>query len=851
MDNLNVMDKQFNELCREEDRFQALFNSITDALLVHWVETDQTRGTFIETNDVACHLLGYTREELLDMTPSDIDAPDSGVDVASITQKLEFGKNVLFEQTHITKEGRRIRVEINSRVFIFNGTPAVISLVRDITERRMMEARMTKLNECLLSFGANPVDNINLLVNLCGEQLAATCCLYNRLTDGLLCSMGQWNTPPDFLAEDAPEGHICYDIIRDSISDVKIIRNLQQTQYAKTDLNVLQYGLKTYMGKVVSFEGIPIGSLCVVYQTDCTFTDKDKEFLEIVASAIGVEEKRKEAEKKMKELATAVEQSSDWILITDRDGKIEYANNAVERISGFKREEILNKTPRIFKSGKYDNKFYKKMWNTILSGQTFSGILTNKGKGGKPFEIYHTVTPIRDDNGKIARFVATSKDITALRLMEERINFLANYDDLTKLPNRTLFTDRLIQAVSRAEYNEKSTAVLFIDIDRFHLINDALGLNVGDACLKEIAKRLSIVVREGDIVARFGSDEFAVALIDVNRSEDVILIIEDIREVLSVPIGANEEETVLNFSIGISIYRDDSADIGTIMQNADIACQKAKEQGGNSYQFFTPDMNERASEFILMERNLFNAIKNDEFVLHYQPYFDIHTRRMVGMEALIRWRSGDKGLVPPGSFIPVLEKTGMIIEVGEWVLRTAIRQIKEWQNQGYPVVPVSVNLSLVQFRQKKLVATIKDLLEEYALAPSLLVLEITESAFMEDIEFTKSMLEELKDIGVSISIDDFGTGYSSLSYLKRIPVDNLKIDMSFIREIAMDSDTASIVSAIVTMANALNLKTIAEGIETEEQLRILQVLNCNTGQGFHFSKPLPREHFEKLLLREF
>jgi PAS domain S-box-containing protein len=228
------------------------------------------------------------------------------------------------------------------------------------------------------------------------------------------------------------------------------------------------------MGKVVSFDGIPIGSLCVVYQTDCTFTDKDKEFLEIVASAIGVEEKRKEAEKKMKELATAVEQSSDWILITDRDGKIEYVNSAVERISGYKRDEILNKTPRIFKSGKYDNKFYKEMWNTILSGQTFSGILTNRGKGGESFEIYHTVTPIRDDNGKIARFVATSKDITALKLMEERINFLANYDDLTKLPNRTLFTDRLIQAVSRAEYNEKSTAVLFIDIDRFHLIRVCL-----------------------------------------------------------------------------------------------------------------------------------------------------------------------------------------------------------------------------------------------------------------------------------------------------------------------------------------------------------------------------------------
>ena len=402
----------------------------------------------------------------------------------------------------------------------------------------------------------------------------------------------------------------------------------------------------------------------------------------------------------MRQLSAAVEQSSDWILITDKEGRIEYVNDAVEQMTGYKREEILNKTPRIFKSGKYDDKFYKEMWGTILSGKTFAGILTNRRKNGLPFEIYHTVTPIKDDNGNITHFVATSKDLTAHRQMEERINFLANYDTLTELPNRNLFTDRLVQAVSRAEYNEKSTAVLLIDIDRFHLINEALGANVGDACLKQIAERLPSVVREGDIVGRFGSDEFGVALVDLDKSEDVILILEDIREILSQPIRAEGEETVLNFSVGISIYPDDNKNIKAIMQNADIACQKAKEEGGNIYQFFTHDMNARASEFILMERNLFNAIKNDEFILHYQPYFDIRTSNMVGMEALIRWQSGDKGLVSPGSFIPVLEKTGMIIEVGEWVLKTAIQQIKEWQMQGYPVVPVSVNLSMVSFTKE-------------------------------------------------------------------------------------------------------------------------------------------------------
>ena len=801
------------DLLKNEDRFHALFDSITDALLVHWVETDDERGNFIEVNDVACQLLGYTREELLDMTPSDINAPDSGVDVASITQKLEFGKKVLFEQTCITRDGRRIPVEINSRIFIFDGRPAVISLVRDITERRMSEEILHRTQ-----FSVDKAREAIFLVKYDAgfAYVNDAACRSLGYTRKELLSLKVFDIDPEFPREAwADYWH----------------KNRDAESYMLETLH------KTKDGRVFPVEVALNPMRFAGDECRCAYARDITE--------------RRITEKKMKELSTAVEQSSDWILITNTDGKIEYVNNAVERMSGYKKEEILNKTPSLFKSGKYDNAFYKGMWNTILSGQTFSGILTNRRKNGEPFEIFHTVTPIRDDNGKITRFVATSKDITALRQMEERINFLANYDDLTKLPNRTLFTDRLMRAVSRAEHTGKKTAVLFIDIDRFHLINDTLGLNVGDACLKEIAERLLTAVREGDIVARFGSDEFAVALIDVNKSEDVILFLENTRGILSVPIKADGEETVFNFSIGISIYRDDSEDIITIIQNADIACQKAKEQGGNTYQFFTLDMNVKASEFILMERNLFNAIKNNEFILHYQPYFNINTRKMVGMEALIRWQKSCNELVPPGSFIPVLEKNGMIIEVGEWVLLTAIRQIKEWQNRGYPVVPVSVNLSLVQFRQKNLAETIKNLLEEFKISPSLLVLEITESAFMEDIQFTKSTLEELKNIGLSISIDDFGTGYSSLSYLKRFPVDNLKIDISFVREIAKDPDTSSIVSAIVTMADALNLKTIAEGIETEAQLGVLQDLKCSAGQGFYFRRPMPAASLETYWLENF
>jgi diguanylate cyclase (GGDEF)-like protein/PAS domain S-box-containing protein len=556
---------------------------------------------------------------------------------------------------------------------------------------------------------------------------------------------------------------------------------------------------------------------------------------------------RKRIEKQMDTLATAVKQSSDWILISDRAGVIEYVNDAVEQVTGYTREEILGQTPRILKSGKYDRAFYRKMWSTILTGRTYTGILTNRKKNGELFEVYHTITPIKDHDGNIAHFVATSKDITALKQMEERINFLAYYDDLTGLPNRALFMDRLRQAVARTEERDRYIGVLFIDIDRFHLVNDALGAKFGDVLLKETGKRLAAALREGDSVARFGSDEFVVALADLDSTEDLIFLIEGLKEKLSEPIRSAGEEIVLNFSLGVSVYPNDSRNGQVLLQNADMACQQARQAGGSCFRFFTAEMNRAASEFVLIEAKLKNAFKNKEFVLHYQPYWGTHSRKMVGMEALIRWQNPDGSLVPPGKFIHVLEETGMIIEVGDWVFETVVNQLKAWREQGYPVVPVSFNLSLIQFRSKDLVEKIRRTLQASGLDPALLTAEITESAFMEDIDYTRAVLVELREMGLSISIDDFGTGYSSLSCLKRLPVDNLKIDISFIRELGKDPDDEAVVSAIINMATTLNLKTIAEGVETEQQWQALRLLRCDTIQGFYFSRPLPAEELSELL----
>jgi len=431
---------------------------------------------------------------------------------------------------------------------------------------------------------------------------------------------------------------------------------------------------------------------------------------------------------------------------------------------------------------------------------------------------------------------------------EERISYLAYYDALTGLPNRNLFIDRLNQGIARAEPTSKVVAVLIADIDRFKSINDIYGTEVGDRVLKKVAERLSAAVRKGDTIARLGNDEFGIALLDVAHLDDTISVMEKIMKYISHPLKIGNDEITVTYSTGISIYPHDNKNPQDLLKSAGLALGIAKKEGKQNYRFYTKDLNVKATEFLLMEKNLYNAIKNEEFFLHYQPYWDINTQKIIGIEALVRWQSRDMGLISPGQFIPVLEDTGMILEVGEWILRTATRQVKEWQDKGYPVVPVSVNLSLIQFRQKNLAEMVKQALTECGYYPSLLTLEITESAFMQDIEFTSSVLKELKDIGVSVSIDDFGTGYSSLAYLKRFPIDNLKIDISFIREMVKDPDSASIVMAIITMAHTLNLKTIAEGIETEEQWKFLRLLRCDMGQGFYFSKPLPAEEFKKLLI---
>ncbi|HWP47856.1 MAG TPA: EAL domain-containing protein [Candidatus Limnocylindrales bacterium] len=449
--------------------------------------------------------------------------------------------------------------------------------------------------------------------------------------------------------------------------------------------------------------------------------------------------------------------------------------------------------------------------------------------------------------GKHGGVVVTHTDITERKQAEETIRYLAYHDALTNLPNRTLFNDRIALAMAQAHRNQHKLAVMFLDLDRFKIINDTLGHSIGDKLLQDVARRLTACLREGDTVARLGGDEFLVLLPKVDQVEDVAKMAERILEIFKTPFRLDNHELFISSSIGITLYPGDGDNVQTLLKNADTALNRAKAQGRNIYQFYTSTMNARAFERVILESGLRRALEQEEFIVYYQPQISLHTGQIVGMEVLLRWQHPDLGLIPPMKFIPLAEDTGLIVQLGEWVLRTACAQNKAWQQAGFPPLCVSVNLSSRLFKQQNLIQLIDRILKETQLDPHYLDLELTEGTAMENAEVAIITLRELKKMGVRLSMDDFGTGYSSLSYLKRFPIDRLKIDRSFVLNITVNPDDAVIAMLIINMAHNLNLKVIAEGVETEEQLSFLRLHHCDEIQGFIFSQPVPAEVFTRFL----
>jgi len=445
---------------------------------------------------------------------------------------------------------------------------------------------------------------------------------------------------------------------------------------------------------------------------------------------------------------------------------------------------------------------------------------------------------VTNDEGKVVRMIGVNYDTSDRADAEERLRFMAHHDDLTGLPNRPLFMDRLNNAMGRARRNKTSVALFFMDLDRFKNINDTFGHETGDQFLKLIAERLKQDVRTSDTVARFGGDEFAVLLEVRNGIDDVVRVAKKILEVLSLPFNINGQDFYATTSIGISLYPNDADDAPTLLKHSDTAMYRAKELGRNNYQFYSKDLSARALERLNMEIHIRRALENKEFEIYFQPQFDLRSKRVVALEALLRWNHPERGLVLPGSFISLAEETGLIVPLGNWVLRETCRQLCDWRQQGLPIVPVTVNLSGRQFVDRNLVELITGIISERKMDPGLLELEITEGVMMHNPEVAIHTLTKLSDMGIRIAVDDFGTGYSSLSYLKRYPINTLKIDQSFVRDINTDPSDRSIVMAIIAMAHSMDLRVVAEGVETDDQLEFLAAQDCDVVQGFLFSHPI-------------
>ncbi len=544
-----------------------------------------------------------------------------------------------------------------------------------------------------------------------------------------------------------------------------------------------------------------------------------------------------------------IESSLDGIMICNARQEIEFVNPAFSVLTGYTQEEIIGRQPAMLKSGRHDEAFYRKMWATLNEKGVWQGEIWNRRRNGEIFPEWLTINVIADETGAITQYAAIFTDITERKKTEERIKNLAYFDVLTGLPNRRLFTDRLQVAVANAHRHGQQLAIMFLDLDLFKRINDTLGHALGDMVLVETARRLGLCVREGDTVARLGGDEFTILLPELEHVEDAAKLAERMIAQVKQPFLVDDHELYVTTSIGIAVYPDDGTTVDTLIKNADTAMYRAKDLGRNSFQLYTPAMNARSFERLAMESSLRHAVTRGEFMLAYQVKVDLARGQMSGVEALVRWNHPEMGLVPPMDFIPLAENMGLISEIGEWVLITACRQCRSWHDMGLPPVRMAVNVSALQFRETDVPAVVRRALEESGLDPRYLELELTETVLMQHVEDVVAVLKQLRAMGVTISIDDFGTGYSSLSYLKRMPIDSLKIDRSFVHDIMDDGDSAEIVSTIISLAHNLKLKAVAEGVETAAQADFLRARGCDEVQGYLISRPVSAEDLVSLFDR--
>ncbi len=668
-------------LIASEQKYKALFDGINDAIFVHHLKSEGF-AHFIEVNDVSCKRLGYSREELLQLSPKDISSVEDVKKRTAPEQREALKKNkwVVFEAVHITKSGVSIPVEISSRLFDYFGTTVIMSLARDITERKENEIRL-------------------------------------------------------------------------------------------------------------------------------------------------------------RQASVVFENTAEGIMITDKQANIVAVNNAFTALTGYLEKDVIGQNPKILRSGHHDENYYNEMWNTLIETGHWQGEVWNKCKDESVIPFWQTISRINDESGALQHYVSIFSDISIIKQKENELHYMAHHDALTDLPNRLFLQRHLEEAIEQAKINKTFVAVLYLDLDRFKEVNDSLGHALGDTVLINVAKILRKQLREEDIAARVSGDEFVIVIENIEEKSDAEKIAKNLLKSLDKPFIIEGHEIYSTGTIGIAMSPENGNDVETVLKNADAALYRAKDSGRNTYMFFTEEMALSSQEHIAMHTAMHKALINNEFIIHYQPQIDISNGKVLGVEALVRWEQPGAGLIPPGDFIPLAEDTGLIVPLGEWVLRKACMQMKAWLDMNVPMKYVSVNVSARQILDENIVNTVTDALAYAGLKAKYLELEITEGIIMENDE-AQEILKKLKSLGVSLSVDDFGTGYSSLSRLKHMPIDKLKIDRSYIHDIPHDMGNTGITKAVISLAKNLNIDVIAEGVEKKEEAKFLRKKGCKKAQGYLYSKPL-------------
>ena len=842
---------------KEKDFSESVINSLPGVFYLF----DHT-GKFLRWNRHLEYVSGYSPEEISRMHPLDLIAAEDRELVGRKIQEAFTKGMVDVEASLATRDGMRIPNYFTGVRIIIDEVPCLLGMGVDISERKRAEdeSRLMQVITLAISESTDIDSALGVaLTKICeatgwvlGEAWApgadgtrleispAYYCGDPVLEKFRAMSLGYTFTPGVGLP-----GRVWRSKQPEWIKDVTQAADFPRAAIAR------ESGLKSAMGIPV-LAGEEVIVVLVFFVPEMRKEDeKQIQLVSAAAAQLGAVLQRKRAEEALRvsesRLRAIVDAEPECVKIMTAEGELVQMNAAgLAMLEVDRPEQIIGKSLVSFVAPEYREAF-RILTEDVLQGKKARLEFEIVGLKGARRWLDMYAVPLANEKGSAPLILSITRDITERKQNEGRLSYLAHYDSLTDLPNRVLLTERMKEAMAAANLRERLVGIIFLDLDRFKYINDSLGHEEGDMLLKEVAVRASGAVRRGDTVARLSGDEFAFVLADMAHVDDVHFVAQKILDVFRQPFRIAGRELFVTASLGVTLYPFDDRDAQGLLRNADVAMYHAKASGKNNYQFYAAEMTAKATEWLSLENDLRNALSGNQLSLHYQPIANCRTGRILGMEALLRWKHPERGMISPAQFIPLAEETGLIVPIGEWVLRTACAQCRIWQQQGYESLYVAVNLSARQFQQRNLAASIQVVLRETGLDAAYLDLELTEGLVMQQAGTSAIILRELKAMNIRISIDDFGTGYSSLSYLKRFPIDVLKIDQSFVRDIPGDADDMAIAATIITMAHSLGMNVVAEGVETEQQLKFMRENACDAMQGYYLSKPLPAEQFEKFL----